>query len=855
MSDNSAAPICPCGTIVFPQEICNPPALSAIAYRPGDYVGFRHALLHALPGENELSQLRDGQVMQLWRQGAEGDLAVQMVEWWAYLSDVLTFYNERLANETYLRTAQLPESVNRLIQLLGYRPRPALGARGTLAALLNGTRPVTLQKGFQVQSKPGPGKQPQIFELDADTTVTMPDVIAAQPSTASRPLVPSGGAIGPAWQSGFIWLAGKVSGIKQGEKLLLVSARGLHGQPTADFAWLGITGTVSQSDPAGNPVTQVTYSVLTGTTARGQPAAGYVLLRSSQATAPWSFTSAPGWTTPVFTPGAFGTPAAPTTIDLAGLARGVSPGDLMLFEVTGTTDNSIATAPIIVQSYSEIVWYANGNGPTSPPGTVPAISIPHSRITFAPLSSGNWNTYASQITVRWGWTNVGELVPVVTAADVAYPGGSTVLASTTATAFPQGTNAVLLEDANGNGASADATTGPSGTVTLANLSALPQAGFAPPLEIFFNLLSVSRGKTVASEILGSGNPRVPGQDFTLQQSPVTYLQDPASKSGDNYSSTVQVAVDGLQWSEVRSFYGQDKNAQVFLLREDDQGRTHVVFGDGVNGARLPTGVDNIIASYRYGADADAPAPETLTVVLNPRPGLKAIRNPLPPTGGADTDPPARIRSLAPRSVMTFDRAVSLDDYEAIAAGAPGVVRAKADFVFDAVAQRPRVTLWVAGDQGAVSAARTALIGAADPNRPVDIKPAMPIEARISLTYVRDPRRDDATVQASLTEALLDSDTGLFGADVVGIGQVFYDSQIYAACRNVPGVEAIHDLSFMMPGAPPLPSQVSVARLVSFVTRFLPQPACAEHRRDPGAGNYFSIPNDGAHLTLVGSVAS
>ena len=31
--------------------------------------------------------------------------AVQMLEWWAYLADILTFYNERIANEDYLRTA------------------------------------------------------------------------------------------------------------------------------------------------------------------------------------------------------------------------------------------------------------------------------------------------------------------------------------------------------------------------------------------------------------------------------------------------------------------------------------------------------------------------------------------------------------------------------------------------------------------------------------------------------------------------------------------------------------------------------------------------------------------------------
>ena len=57
---------------------------------------------------------------------------------------------------------------------------------------------------------------------------------------------------------------------------------------------------------------------------------------------------------------------------------------------------------------------------------------------------------------------------------------------------------------------------------------------------------------------------------------------------------------------MQSFYGQPTNAQVFVLREDDQGQTHVTFGDGVNGALLPTGTNNIVATYRYGAGAAAP---------------------------------------------------------------------------------------------------------------------------------------------------------------------------------------------------------------------------------------------------------
>ena len=117
MSDE---PICPCGTLVHPAVIFNPPGLSVIRYRVGDFLTFREALLRRLDGE---------QALRAWRPGATGDLAVQMLEWWAYIADVLTFYNERIANQDYLRTADLPESLQRLIRILGYRPRPGIGLR------------------------------------------------------------------------------------------------------------------------------------------------------------------------------------------------------------------------------------------------------------------------------------------------------------------------------------------------------------------------------------------------------------------------------------------------------------------------------------------------------------------------------------------------------------------------------------------------------------------------------------------------------------------------------------------------------------------------------------------------------
>src|SRR5262252_3110307 len=104
---------------------------------------FRHALLRAQGDEQEL--------VQIWRPSAQGDLALQLLEWWAYLADVLTFYNERAMGEVLLRTAVLPEDVRRIIRLFGYRPRPGIGATGVVAALTQTPRPFVVPRGFAMK--------------------------------------------------------------------------------------------------------------------------------------------------------------------------------------------------------------------------------------------------------------------------------------------------------------------------------------------------------------------------------------------------------------------------------------------------------------------------------------------------------------------------------------------------------------------------------------------------------------------------------------------------------------------------------------------------------------------------------
>jgi baseplate J-like protein len=756
--------ICPCDTFVHPQVIFNPPGQSVLTYRVGDYLTFRHALLLSRSGEMEL---------QNWRPGAKGDLALQMIEWWAYLADILTFYNQRIANSAYLRTADLPENVQRLIRILGYRPRPGIGARGTLAALVNKPMPFTLPQGFPIQSKPGPGQQPQIFELDADTLVAPPDAV---PVDVVPVPVPLNDPNAPPTHANSLLLQGSVSTVKVRDQLLIV-ARDWNGM-NQDYVLATVRDVQPEKDPHGKTNTRVTFSAPLGLT---QSAKQYRLLKSVQSAHLWTyFTDNPDILTD-------------SEVQLESITRQIKVGDLVLFEIpNGTPQYQLAK----VTSYSEIVWYANAPTHTAPetppdPTKTPPVPIPHTSIGFTEVSMDSWEI--TQTVVRYGWQDVGQLIETPSTS-VSGTGVNLTLISPTPLPIDK-TLSVLVEDANGQGASATATL--RGTPPQLQLEGLPAppAALTPPLRVLFDLLSVSRGKTVPSEIVGSGDATVAGQEFVLQKSPLTYLLSGDSVSGQSYKSTLRIWVNNIEWQEVASFYGQPADATIFVTREDENNLTHVLFGDGINGARLPSGVNNVVARYRYGSGATTPDAGQLTVITQPWPNLKAIRNPLAVAGGADPDSPKQIRRYAPQSVLTFGRAVSAEDYETIAAQAPGVVRARSYWAWNNEEQRTLVTIYVGDDSSAVTAANTALAGADDPNRPVLVRQARAVPVILQLALRIDPSYLPAPVIAAVRTALLDDDTGLFGIHVLGIGQSLYQSQIDGTCLSVPGVQAVHGFHF------------------------------------------------------------
>src|SRR5438128_737674 len=186
----------PCGCcegveVLTPFSIANRPGLGALAYRAGDHATFFETMVARLStmkvehdGE-ELSPLRELTTREL------DDPSIALLDAWAMVADVLTFYQERIANEGYLRTATERRSILELARAIGYELSPGVAASAYLqfgveeiiAAATPGARVqvaagpgsspfnsglVTIPKGTQVQSVPAPGALPQTFETSDD---------------------------------------------------------------------------------------------------------------------------------------------------------------------------------------------------------------------------------------------------------------------------------------------------------------------------------------------------------------------------------------------------------------------------------------------------------------------------------------------------------------------------------------------------------------------------------------------------------------------------------------------------------------------------------------------------------------
>jgi len=817
--------------------VSNPPGQPQIAYRAGDFAAFRHALLSPLAGEQQLVN---------WSPGT-GDLGLQALEWWAYLADILTFYNERIANGSYLGTAVAqpgPQNAAWLAALLGYLTTPAVTATGVVAAIRSASGPdgpLVIPAGMQIASTPTADVPAQLFEVTDGATFTGPSdaVIGLPPDPALFRLAAGGLLAGDAAQQAVL-LNGQVAASPD-DQLVLVK-RGWDGT-TADWAVTAAQSATTERDQDGRANTRLTLSSADwhglGPGAPAAPlAADYRLQRAPSTAVLWTMAGSVGGQ---LAAGVAHPPAGPApqtlTVPLATLVRALNPGDNVLF--TGSTGGAV---PQAVQLLAQVTGYTEEvtRVPATPmgsarAGTQPDVYISHTNLTVrtagadrdvAALRSVLGTPALGGIVLRYGFSDVGDLMATPTASLEQLPVTATVPAGLRLPAGP-----VALEDATGVGLLVAATaTGTPGTVTLAAADGRPGAlnpALRAPVRLLADLVPVSRGTTVPAETLGDGNPAAAGQAFTLQHSPLIYL--PPAEPGSTPVTTLSVSVNGVPWREVRTFTAQRHDATVYVVSQLPDGSVQVQFGDGVNGARLPLGTGNVTAAYRYGSAASPPPAGSLATVLQPQPNLGTVRNPFDIIPGTGPETAAETAATAPATVRLLPGAtsaspplISLGDSELLAATVSGVTRVRAYWTLDPDLRCPAITVYVGSDAGtdAAVAAVSRLFPGGASRVPLRAVPAASVGVLVDCQLLSAAGASEDTVREAATEALTGAG-GLFSPGRMAIGQRLYRSQVEGALTGG-GIAAVLGLSVRRRGDEP-------------ASGFAPDAAL-----DPGRDGYFSL---------------
>lgn len=305
-----------------------------------------------------------------------------------------------------------------------------------------------------------------------------------------------------------------------------------------------------------------------------------------------------------------------------------------------------------------------------------------------------------------------------------------------------------------------------------------------------NVVRSGHGEGKPAKVLGSGDAARRSQSFVLKEKDVAFVADPTQPAG--VAAAVQVTVAGQTWLQVASLRDSRPSDPHYEVRLTEDGYLAFTFGDGLRGRRLPTGTNNVRVSFRVGTGLAGNLPSgSLSKPARPNPRVDAVAQPLDATGGNDREDVASLKSQAPRSVLTLERAVSLADFGALAGRQASVWQAKAFALPTGGGRHASVEVVVVpaggGPLGPLAADLTTFLTAnALPG--IDLRVSAyepkPFDLEVEIE-VKSAEFDRDEVRKSVETALLDT----FGLRRRALGASLFTSELYEVVEGVLGVES------------------------------------------------------------------
>ncbi|HEU4886813.1 MAG TPA: putative baseplate assembly protein [Thermoanaerobaculia bacterium] len=305
-------------------------------------------------------------------------------------------------------------------------------------------------------------------------------------------------------------------------------------------------------------------------------------------------------------------------------------------------------------------------------------------------------------------------------------------------------------------------------------------------KIYGNVVKATHGET-RNEILGGGDAARSLQTFTLNQTPLTFVSAPTVAG---VVSTLAVRVNDVLWHEDDTFFGHGPVDRMFVTKTADNGKVSVIFGNGREGSRVPTGPDNVRAVYRsgIGKGGNVRAGQIATAISRPL-GVKDVLNPIAASGGADPESRDDARRNIPVSLQAMGRIVSVQDFADFARTFAGINKAIATSITDGLRQIVHLTVGGAGDieidvnsdlyRNLVEALRKF----GDPYQPFVVAPREKIVMAGSAQVRVHPDYLWANVAPKIRAKLLE----VFSYDRREFAQVIFPAEVIAAIQNIEGV--------------------------------------------------------------------
>lgn len=828
---------------------------------------------------------------------AETDPTMALLDGWGCVLDVLSFYQERILNEGFLRTATEALSVRELARTLGYKPAPATAASAYLAYTVDTTpgmpKKIALTAGAKVLCVPSGGGTPQTYETTESfesrvewnallPRLTMPQTLGSTGTLVYKmrlATLTSGLSVGSMvrFSDGSYEAVVRVTG---------VSLSAQDGYTEVSFenlknsVRLAALGTAPAGDARLVPQTLDEAAIKTHILAKSWGDTELRALLSARGIAEDDFraqvaTAVAGSTVAQNAigfrqrVGFFGADAPPyaslpkidttyirgadlyaaTTsswddsryenkrtiwLDSWGkryldgtsgcdvfLNRSVSgllPGTVLLLH-RGSTVRTYTISAIVdttVRGYgtsARVTGLTLGSRPTS------------TKATETDTDAASNDTFLTRDTV--GYVQ-GETLAIAATVPLTTYDTSAVLSSCALDSLVFGLELGQMLAVSGEPVSSRGVTRTELVeitaidhvcgFTVLSFSPLSEGYARETIAICANVVAASHGETTSSEVLGSGNAGLANQSFKLRGSPLTYL--PAA-TATGYTSTLTVRINGVRWREVDSLLDEGPQSPVYCVELDDKGGATVVFGDGIHGSRLPSGENNVVASYRVGSGpGGAVTADSLKLPITRPIGLKGVTNPLPASGGSSAAASDALRALLPRSVATLGRAVSLADYEELARSYSGIAKAQATAVL--LVGVPAVHLTVATSDGSPLSPSSALyqslfgmlLALGNPTQPLLLNDYRPRTFKIKARLVVDPLYDASAVRAQVAAAL----RATFSFSARSFGQSVRSAEVLCVMQRVAGVSGV--LLDLFVDVPPgvVPPKVKLPTIVAAPAR-------------------------------------